>query len=103
MAGPTGVVQIATSSGHVCAVTADGALYCWGRNADGQIGNGATANQLSPVRIGAGFLEVAAGEQHTCGRRDDGTVACWGNNDRGQLGDGTTDPHATPTPVIGLP
>lgn len=37
--------------GHACGVTTDGAVYCWGRNPSGQLGNGTTANSRVPVMI----------------------------------------------------
>jgi alpha-tubulin suppressor-like RCC1 family protein len=35
----------------VCGLTTSGAVYCWGNNALGQLGNGSTANSGVPVRI----------------------------------------------------
>jgi alpha-tubulin suppressor-like RCC1 family protein len=34
-----------------CGIDADGALYCWGTNPEGQIGDGTTTNRSQPVRI----------------------------------------------------
>ena len=34
--------ELAAHSGHSCAVTATGALLCWGNNQDGQVGDGTT-------------------------------------------------------------
>ena len=36
---------------HVLALTDDGDVYAWGYNRDGQVGNGATADRLTPVRL----------------------------------------------------
>ena len=36
---------------HACAVSLAGEIQCWGYNANGQIGNGGTANMLSPVYV----------------------------------------------------
>jgi alpha-tubulin suppressor-like RCC1 family protein len=35
-----------------CGVTTDDALYCWGANFLGMLGDGTTINRLTPVRIG---------------------------------------------------
>jgi alpha-tubulin suppressor-like RCC1 family protein len=78
---------------HTCAVSADGSLRCWGANASGQLGNGATLDRDAPVAaaltdvVGAG----AAGT-HTCARLGAGETWCWGANAFGQLGDGTPTP-----------
>ena len=34
-----------------CAQATDGSAYCWGRNVYGQLGNGATANSTTPVKV----------------------------------------------------
>lgn len=67
----------------------DGALFCWGKNNYGRIGNGQLeGNYTAPVRIGSDkdWVEVQAGGDHTCGRKTDRTLWCWGNNEDGQLG-----------------
>ena len=49
-----GVKFVGVSAGgyHTCGATADGSLYCWGRNDKGQLGDGTTVNRLTPVRVG---------------------------------------------------
>jgi alpha-tubulin suppressor-like RCC1 family protein len=44
-----GIVQLGTKSG--CAIGSDSLLYCWGTNADGQLGNGTTTNSTGAVRV----------------------------------------------------
>jgi alpha-tubulin suppressor-like RCC1 family protein len=83
---------------HGCAITASGALRCWGVNDVGQLGQGNTANigdsageSTVPVDLGGhDAVDVSAGEDHTCAVLDDGSVRCWGHNDHGQLGQGNT-------------
>ncbi|HYR31798.1 MAG TPA: hypothetical protein VEO93_07715, partial [Gemmatimonadales bacterium] len=36
---------------HICGVTTTGLIYCWGRGLEGQLGNGATADQPTPVVV----------------------------------------------------
>jgi uncharacterized protein YjdB/alpha-tubulin suppressor-like RCC1 family protein len=53
VAGGLTFQEIATSQGgaHSCAKVATGAVYCWGRNAQGQIGNGTLVNALQPALV----------------------------------------------------
>ncbi|MCZ7534734.1 MAG: RCC1 domain-containing protein [Acidimicrobiia bacterium] len=37
---------------HSCALRASGALWCWGYNGKGQLGDGTTTNRPSPTRVG---------------------------------------------------
>ncbi len=86
------VASFSTYSGHTCAISSDGELYCWGRNSEGQLGDGSTI--LQPVATNI-FLDqghiasrVAAGFMHTCVLLTNGAVMCWGANGDGQLGRG---------------
>ena len=78
--GSLGWTQISAGVTHTCAVRTDGALYCWGANDRGQLGNGsfATSDNLIRAQIAAPVAEVSAGEQRTCARTTLGTVYCWG-------------------------
>lgn len=95
----TGVDQVSVGQYHVCAHKADGTVFCWGYNANSQLGNGNTMQQYYPVQVPAlsnQASEVWAGGSHTCARASD-IVLCWGYNSNG-LGDGTTT-SATPINV----
>ena len=43
--------SIALGTSYSCGVRAGGALYCWGRNDQGQLGVGSTDNQAVPARV----------------------------------------------------
>jgi alpha-tubulin suppressor-like RCC1 family protein len=47
LAGPLG-----TATGFACGLSLTGTTYCWGDNANGQLGNGSTTNSATPVAIG---------------------------------------------------
>lgn len=101
-AGPVGVGRE-----HSCATELLQAVYCWGSNEYGQVGDGSGEDQPLAVRVfdptvygGAKARAVLAlGDFHSCAATS-GRVWCWGRNDHGQLGDGSLVDHATPTQVI---
>ena len=95
----SGVVAIAASSYHTCALTATGAVKCWGSNDEGQLGNGTRVDSLVPVDVGvAGAVAIGTGQYHSCAAFADG-ARCWGLNTHGQLGDGTQERRLVPTAV----
>lgn len=94
------------SSSAACGIRAGGALYCWGQDNFGQLGNGATTgNKTTPQLVSGGFTNwnaVFAGKT-TCGMVDD-TLYCWGQNIFGEVGDGTlTNPVTAPVAVTAYP
>src|SRR2546426_11160538 len=89
--------------GHTCGVTTAGAVYCWGMNDYGQLGDGSTTNESSPVPVAGGlrFAAVSAGYLHSCGVRPTGAAACWGVKRHGQIGGRSTSNRPNPLPVRG--
>lgn len=92
---------------HACGITPGGSGYCWGRNTQGQLGQGeAGPARDRPARItGSPMLaEVSAGDHHTCAITSAGDAYCWGLDTEGQRGDGnigTFETVAAPVPVLG--
>ena len=79
VSGLTNVTQISVGSAHTCARLNTGAVQCWGSNGNGQIGDGTTSIQRSPVSV----TDISNAEQVVAGMEaaaclTDGTVRCWG-------------------------
>src|SRR5881628_3908724 len=109
--GLTNAVAVAARGYHSCALLGDGTVRCWGRNVDGQLGDGTIANPATgppgsstPVQVSGitGAAAVIAGGYHTCALLADGTAWCWGRSDDGQLGNGARASASTPVPVTNL-
>lgn len=104
------VTDVACGSGpHVVVVTQDGAVYSWGHNGYGQLGQGTSTQALLPMLVAHGLsgkhcVRVACGSYHTLVLTDDGEVFAWGQNGCGQIGSGSTANQSVPrkvTQVIG--
>lgn len=104
VAGLTNVAEIATADQRSCARTSSGAVYCWGRNYSGEIGDGTTNPSAVPVAVTLPnpAISISASQSNTCAVLNTGSVMCWGNNAVGLLGNGTTMDSLTPTLVTGL-
>jgi len=88
---------------HSCAVTTNGAAYCWGHNEYGQLGDGSLLSRAIPTAVAGGlaFAGLATWEFHSCGVTTAGAAYCWGVNGNGKLGDGSTTSSTVPVAVTG--
>lgn len=80
--------DVSAGGTHTCARLADGTVWCWGENGQGQLANGNTTDSSTPEIINgiSKATAVAAGGYHSCARLDNGTVLCWGLGSAGQTG-----------------
>jgi alpha-tubulin suppressor-like RCC1 family protein len=83
----------------------DASVLCWGRNTEGQLGDGTFVDRPTPTPV-MGLKEpvvaLALGAYSTCVKTAGGAMLCWGHNAFGQLGDGTVIDRAVPGAVTGL-
>jgi alpha-tubulin suppressor-like RCC1 family protein len=96
--------RIAVGLSFTCGIRA-GQAYCWGRAANGRLGNGTvTPNRTTPSLVEGGWsdwTDISLGFDHACGIRG-GQAYCWGLAANGRLGNGTTTPdQTTPSLVLG--
>ncbi|MBM2814158.1 MAG: C-terminal target protein [Ignavibacteria bacterium] len=77
------------------------ALFGWGANNYGQLGDGTTDVKYSPTQIGAAtnWIKSSCGEEFTIAIKSDGSLWAWGINDYGQLGDGSTTNKISPVQI----
>lgn len=102
--GGSPAVAVAAGRGVSFAVDATGALWAWGRNTDGYLGDGSGLTRDRPVLVTGlpGVAAVAVGASHTLARCVDGTVWAWGVGEVGQLGHGALQGSLMPVQVSGL-
>jgi alpha-tubulin suppressor-like RCC1 family protein len=100
------LAQIVGGFSHTCALDTTGAVYCWGLDSSGQLGNNSTTQSLVPVAVttsgvlaGKTITQIAAGNSHTCALDTTGTAYCWGANGNGQLGINSTTKSTVPVAV----
>lgn len=96
------IIQIAAGWRHSLALASDGAVYAWGENSAGQLGDGSVNSTGTPVASIGGttfFTRIAGGRSHSLAIDSNGTVHAWGANNFGQLGDDTRIPHRLPEPI----
>jgi len=92
-----GVASITAGVWHTCAITTSGVAKCWGRDAYGELGDGAggdpRATPADVMGLGADVVAIDGGWYHTCAVVADGRMYCWGFGLGGRLGDGDTTSH----------
>ncbi len=106
------VTQLALGVHISCALRADGTVWCWGANENGQLGRGSPnadgQTSPAPVRLPTKAVQIEAGSKHVCAVSAEHQVFCWGGNESRQLGAATSEGgdcpfSSTPLAVAGLP
>lgn len=76
---------------HVLVKKTDGSIWSWGKNVDGELGNGTILSSSTPAQVGTDLNwtgSLAAGFAHSVGTRLDATMNTWGFGGNGELGNG---------------
>lgn len=86
---PLFFIAVAAGQAHTCGIISDHRVVCWGYNYYGQLGNGGTSDEETPVEAAgiANANAIAGAYQHTCAVLGDGKARCWGRISH-VLGDG---------------
>ena len=104
VAAGTNWSKVATGYDSVAAIKTDGTLWTWGRNNQGQLGNGNTTNQSSPAQINGGgtnWSQASMGLYYSSAAiKTDGTLWTWGDGEFGQIGDNSTLDRLSPVQTI---
>lgn len=95
------VDRIVASDDMTTLYLLDGTTLTWGSNQYGQLGNGTTTLQGTPILTvnESNWQDVNHARMHTVALHQNGTVWAWGNNYVGQLGNGTNTDSSIPVQV----
>ena len=118
ISGLSHVVQIKAAIDHTIAYTTDDAVWAWGDNPYGQIGDGTQVQRNAPVQIAnlrqikgvaasgyfsAVFCDAIIVPENPKQPPVYDRVITWGYNPNGELGDGTTGTQTTPSQLDNEP
>jgi alpha-tubulin suppressor-like RCC1 family protein len=110
------IVAVSGGEYHSIALAADGTVYTYGYNVNGQLGDNTTNDKAIPIKVikghynGAAYLgdnatnriiSVSTGYFQSIVIAADGTVYTFGFNTYGQLGDNSNSNKYTPVKVVG--
>ncbi|MEL7623623.1 MAG: S-layer homology domain-containing protein [Clostridiales bacterium] len=103
--GNSGVTAISAGGVHSLAIK-EGVVYAWGRGTNGQLGNGSTSDQSTPVLVSDGGIEggnsgvtaISAGGSHSLALKG-GKAYAWGSGEFGRLGNGANIQQDNPVEV----
>ena len=96
--------RVVTGATTTCALIEGGEIWCWGYNAQGEIGRDVSVEAIigpGAVDSDATFVDVSMTGHSVCALTDDAEVYCWGENRYGAVGDGSFENRSTPVAVQG--
>ncbi|MCI8520135.1 MAG: S8 family serine peptidase [Clostridia bacterium] len=97
-------VQVSSGSAYCLALKEDGTVWAWGRNWNGELGDGTRIDRSFPSQVIGltNIKNIVSGAQYSFAIKQDGTIWAWGNNSYGQLGDGTRTERYIPIQIESL-
>lgn len=98
MPGNLSAIALSAGSYHTCAIIENGSVACWGKNSNGQLGDGSTTHRNIPTLVNnfpsnRSAIAISSGAMHTCAILNNGSVVCWGYQGSGLLGNGQSVPR----------
>ncbi|MBQ2976413.1 MAG: hypothetical protein IJE17_02890 [Clostridia bacterium] len=79
---PEKPAALATGFGHAMMLTENGEVYAWGRNSQGQVGNGNTKKTKTPAKLPlSNIVQIACGGKFSLALDADGQLWGWGDNE----------------------
>jgi alpha-tubulin suppressor-like RCC1 family protein len=91
---PANIASIVANWEATCAITAGGAVYCWGDNTWRVLRSDTHLDVETPTLmtgLESGVVKLGLSATHGCVLTNVNTVSCWGRNSWGQLGNGSAD------------
>ena len=97
---PEAPAAMATGFGHAMMLTQGGEVYAWGRNSQGQVGNGGTKKTQTPSRVPVeNIVQIACGGKFSLALDRDVVLWGWGDNEFHELLPDTTKNQTTPVRI----
>ena len=101
------IIALSLGNSHSIALTSEGQVFTWGRNGEGQLGDGTIGDRLIPINItnnfnigpGERIIAISLGSFHSSALTTEGRIFTWGLNRDGRLGDGTVLDRLNPTDI----
>jgi alpha-tubulin suppressor-like RCC1 family protein len=99
----TTVTAVSAGNDFSLALTSTGSVLAWGKNQNGELGDGTNNDSTTPVAVhlpaDTTVTAVDAGNDFSLALTSTGSVLAWGYNGSGQLGNATNTDSSTPVAV----
>jgi alpha-tubulin suppressor-like RCC1 family protein len=101
--GANSITGYATGNGTTCVLSSASAVYCWGYNGQGELGDGSFGGTppADPVRVSFSGAQsgtitqlVGGGDKTFCALTSTSQIWCWGGGSQGQLGNDASPTNA---------
>lgn len=97
---PESPKDIAVGFGHTLMLTENGEVYAWGRNSEGQVGNGKTKKLQTPYKLPlSNIVQIVCGGKFSLALDEDGQLWGWGDNEFYTLLPDTNKNQLTPIKI----